>query len=283
MTLKKRRVILIICIIVLFIIVPIVILYNYGYRINSKLQITQTGGLYISSPLRDAKIIIDNKEKSFGIFSKDVLLQSLIPKIYSVAVIKKEYWPWFKDLEVKEKLVTEARSFLVPINPNGEIISPEQSNTDENTDIIKKLKKTIEIPKKFANEEEEKLFFSRFTEDKKERLWWEPEKNEIKVEWLDKKDTLPYYFCLETDKCDMSITIINTLSNIRNIDFYPGRKDVFIMASQNGIFAVEIDGRGSRNVQPIYKGKEPTFITYNDLNLIYILDDNNLIKINLGL
>ncbi len=283
MTLRKRRVILIICIIALFIIVPIVILYNYGYRINSKLQITQTGGLYISSPIRDAKIIIDNKEKSFGIFNKDVLLQSLIPKTYSVAVIKEKYWPWYKDLEVKGRIVTEARSFLIPIDPNGEIIPSEQLNVDENVDIMNEFKKITNIPKKFKDEEEKKLFFSRFTKDEKERLWWEPEKNEIKVEWLDKEEIIPYYFCLETNKCMMSMVIINTISNVKNVDFYPGRKDVIIMASQNGVFAIEIDGRGNRNIQPIYKGKEPTFITYKNMNLIYILDDNNLIKINLEL
>jgi hypothetical protein len=147
MTLKKRRVILIICIIVLIIIIPIVILYNYGYRINSQFQIVQTGGLYISSPIRDAKIIIDNKEKSFGIFNKDVLLQSLIPKTYSVAVIKEKYWPWFKDLEVKGRIVTEARSFLVPIDPNGEIIPSEQLNVDENVDIMNEFKKITNIQK----------------------------------------------------------------------------------------------------------------------------------------
>ncbi|MEK7576002.1 MAG: hypothetical protein AAB491_02905 [Patescibacteria group bacterium] len=283
MTLRKRRVILIICIIVLIIIIPAVILYNYGYRINSKFQIVQTGGLYIWSPVRDAKIIIDNKEKSFGIFNKDVLLQSLMPKTYSVAVIKEGYWPWFKNLEVKERLVTEARSFLVPINPNGEIIPLEQSNVDQNADIMKEFKKIINIPKKFKNEEEKKLFFSRFTKDEKGRLWWEPEKNEVRIEWLGKEDTIPYYFCLETGKCNMDTVIINTISAIRNVDFYPGRKDVIIMASQNGVFAVEIDGRGNRNVQPIYKGKEPSFITYKDMNPIYILDDNNLIKINLEL
>jgi hypothetical protein len=81
----------------------------------------------------------------------------------------------------------------------------------------------------------------------------------------------------------MSMVIINTISNVKNVDFYPGRKDVIIMASQNGVFAIEIDGRGNRNIQPIYKGKEPTFITYKNMNLIYILDDNNLIKINLEL
>ncbi|MCH7883160.1 hypothetical protein IIA95_01965 [Patescibacteria group bacterium] len=101
---------------------------------------------------------------------------------------------------------------------------------------------------------------------------WHGDSREIWVEWL-RDGPLPYYFKVKKEM------IFHTRSEIKNISFYPGRDDVILLAIENGVFALEIDGRGTRNFQPIYKGKDPTFARLDDA--IYILDQGVLSKIEL--
>ncbi|MBI2628028.1 MAG: hypothetical protein HYW71_01165 [Candidatus Niyogibacteria bacterium] len=116
--------------------------------------------------------------------------------------------------------------------------------------------------------------FIRFDKHKKLKIWLEKD-NEIWTEWLEKNLPLPYYLSAEKEM------IIKTRSPIKNIDFFPLREDVIIFAAENGIFALEIDGRGNRNMQPIYKGKNPTFAVRPSQKTVYVLDGGALSKIEL--
>ncbi len=68
---------------------------------------------------------------------------------------------------------------------------------------------------------------------------------------------------------------------IKAINFYKDRQDVVIVASLNGVFALEITETEAtiQNLHPIYKGQNPTFVKKDD-NYIYILDNNNLMMVN---
>jgi len=132
-------------------------------------------------------------------------------------------------------------------------------------------------PEDFLSENENQNFsrrFVKFDKHKKLEIWLEKD-NEIWVEWLKKDNPLPYYLSGEKEM------IIKTRSLIKNIDFFPSREDVIIFAAENGIFALEIDGRGNRNMQPIYKGKNPTFTVNSSQKIVYILDNGALSKIEL--
>jgi len=63
------------------------------------------------------------------------------------------------------------------------------------------------------------------------------------------------------------------------LDFYKDRQDVVIIASGDGIYALEIDSKNIQNFQPIYKGAHPLFVKKDNLTL-YILDNNNLMLVN---
>ncbi|QQG46277.1 MAG: PEGA domain-containing protein [Candidatus Niyogibacteria bacterium] len=86
------------------------------------------------------------------------------------------------------------------------------------------------------------------------------------VNWL--ATPLPYFLSSSDE------LVFETKSQIRGASFFPKRSDLAVIAFANGIFASEIDGRGSRNIQPIYKGKNPQFTVLN--NKIYILDQGVL-------
>jgi hypothetical protein len=64
-------------------------------------------------------------------------------------------------------------------------------------------------------------------------------------------------------------------ANIRNLDFYKNRNDIFILSFGTGIFAIEADKTGTQNFQPIFDGYSPEFVK-NDSKTIYLLDNNSL-------
>lgn len=104
---------------------------------------------------------------------------------------------------------------------------------------------------------------------------WKTNTNEILAEWINTNSPLPYYMHSGKE------TVLQSKNKIKNQDFFPSRRDVIIYAAGNGVFAVELDGRGGRNMQPIYKGKDPNFAVFPSQKTIYILDDGALSQIEL--
>src|SRR3989344_5248382 len=99
------------------------------------------------------------------------------------------------------------------------------------------------------------------------------DKHEIMAEWIG-GESLPYFFIKFGENL-----IFKSKSEIRGISFFPQQRDVILISVENGIFAPEIDGRGTRNFQPLYKGKNPTFAVLDDF--VYILDDGRLFEVKL--
>jgi len=270
-SIRKRRIILLISFLIFIILVPVITLYTSGYRIDKYLHIRKTGGLYISVPLSGAKIFINEKQEGqTNLLQGGVFLQNLSPSIYSVLVAKDKFWPWAKKLKVKEGLVTEARALLVPIDPGGEILLNDISKIDK--DLISKESEILEKLLSSGNDN-----LTKIDKNKDSKIFVDSSSN-IWIEWLASNSPLPYYFCND-DECKSPLLILTSKLPLRNIDFYPSRNDILIIATQNGIFAVEVDGRGGRLLQPIYKGINPIFELEN--KTLYILDEKIFIKLNL--
>ena len=111
---------LFICFVLLFIIAaPTLVLYAQGYRLNlpytngAKL-IVKTGGLFLKVDPKQADIYINgNLSKQTDFFFGSSLIENLLPRKYSIEVKKAGYKTWSKDLEIREKEVTEARNILL--------------------------------------------------------------------------------------------------------------------------------------------------------------------------
>jgi len=90
-------------------------MYSQGYRFDvKKMRFLETGGIYIKTMPSDAIVTIDNdyKNRTSG-FSKDVLIQNLLPENHNIKIEKENYYSWEKTLEVKEKKVTEAKYIIL--------------------------------------------------------------------------------------------------------------------------------------------------------------------------
>lgn len=371
MTLKKRRLWLIICILIFVIAAPAINLYIDGYRLTSDFKIIKTGGIYVYSSLDDVKIYLNNQyKKRTGIIQGGIFLQNLNPGKYTVLAAKDGFWPWQKKIEVKEELVAELRPVLVSQNPVGETIlrgmfvklyyspfqkilalaeknkkglykinfylpnenlflNPQNSTSltqtffknsprllwKENSVIImsdpsskkepsvmvnfnlnfqtfeaKKAVKSDEaeiliMPDDFKNFKSSEMknfdfYFAKMPARKKEIIWLDSLSNTI---WFDinvNENELPYFMYNEK-KASPPLKIIAPRFAVSNIDFFPARRDAIIAAISNGIYAIELDGRGGRSVQPIYKGKQPDFAIFKGEKTIYILDGGNLSRVEL--
>ncbi len=123
--------------------------------------------------------------------------------------------------------------------------------------------------------------YQKFTSQNKEQLQWDDKTNEIWLKWLADKNTIPYYLC-DIKPCESADYLISSYKYpVKNAEFFPGRRDLLIAAVQNSVFALEMDGRGGRLSQPIYKGKNPTFTVFPNEKTAYVLDEGVLIAINL--
>ncbi len=130
-----------------------------------------------------------------------------------------------------------------------------------------------ELPSK--NDVEKEALNARLDDRKFVRAEYLENEGILKASWLE-NTIYPYYFS------DLDEILIHD-KKIRDFEFYPGRSDALIAAYGNGIWALEIDKRGGRNIFSIYKGREPEFKIPYGLDSIYALDAGNLISIKLAL
>lgn len=341
MTKKTRTHILWAALLLFFLAAPPVLLYANGWRITSDFSLKRVGGIFISAGTTGAEIYIDGDfQKKTNILQQGLFMQGLTPDKISIIVAKEGYWPWAKDLEVKESFVTEARAFLVPQDITGNtILEGKYSNIYEvpgEKILMLEKKSTNDFSYDFFIPQERRLItvvrgisalsssvpFKTFEEDggdlylifpsktvhvqfdmtsgtataditanraidgslpsfphkilidshEQSRIWLSRDNTEIRAEWT-QEPPLPYYFI------EKETTIFSSPHIIRSFDFYGSRRDVILFAVENNIFAIELDGRSTRNFQPLYKGREPRFVSIG--NIIYILEGNFLLEAKL--
>jgi hypothetical protein len=95
--------------------IPTVILYCQGYRFDFETKkIIKTGGLAFKTQPKNCEVYINDKltKKTDFIFG-EVFIKNLLPKKYNIKIKKQGFFDWEKNLEVKEKMVTEAKNVLL--------------------------------------------------------------------------------------------------------------------------------------------------------------------------
>ncbi len=128
MTRKTRRILFLVCCSLFLLTAPTVVLYFQGYRVDlNKRRLTQTGGLFIKAIPKQVEVYLDGKliKKTDFLFGS-ALIENLLPRKYEILLQKRGYFPWKKNLEIKEKEVTEARNVvLFPENLSFEHLTKE--------------------------------------------------------------------------------------------------------------------------------------------------------------
>lgn len=127
-----RKTIFIFFVLLFIIAAPSLALYAQGYRLNlpytngAKL-IVKTGGVFLKVNPKQADVYVNgNLSEQTDFFLGSSLVENLLPRKYNIEVKKSGYKPWNKNLEVKEKEVTEARNIL--LFPEKLAFSPVEEN-----------------------------------------------------------------------------------------------------------------------------------------------------------
>jgi len=292
----KRRIYFYTMVIVFVFIVPVIALYSTGYRLDENFSIVQTGGIHVSAPMPNALMTIgDERYKRSGTFYRDWFVQNLTPGTYTVRVSKESYWTWSKEITVKEQEVANAFSFMVPKDPEIEeidavLIQPPESAGGATTTIanprfeelqtaFRKAKQSIEEPatRTSTSSDARASAYDQVSPDESVALW--RKHNQLFATWLEDERFLPRYFCRD-DVCEKTVVVHFSFSPITYFDFFPGRSDITLVATQHSVFAIEIDKRGTQNIQPVYKGESPTFIVEN--GTVYIEDNGRIFSVSLS-
>lgn len=179
-----------------------------------------------------------------------------------VIVTKNGYWPWIKEVTMNRGETKKFHSFNVPTQSSGSIITRNDPDYDSIIeDIENSALPTPDTPLASANGD-----ISIFIEE-----------GAIVAKWTGPGNTLPYYFCL-VDGCKDELVVSAPTDTIRNVSFFRDRSDVIIYSTQNGIFAAELNKDGEQNVQSIYKGTSPEFVS-SGASSLYVLDGETLLEI----
>lgn len=68
------------------------------------------------------------------------------------------------------------------------------------------------------------------------------------------------------------------IQNVSYADYAPGRTDVLLVATNDGIYAVGIEKSEHPNFQPVYKGENPLFVKATD-NTLYIKEGDAIFHV----
>ncbi len=130
MTKKIRTILFLICLFLFLTIAPSIIFYSQGYRFDfdppgGGKKISQTGGFFLNILPKQSEIYLDGKlVKKTDFFFGSALSDNLLPKKYKIEVKKDGFFPWEKNLEIKEKQVTDAKNIILfPKNPEFNLLT----------------------------------------------------------------------------------------------------------------------------------------------------------------
>jgi len=117
---KNQRTIFFFAMVAIFLIIgPSIIMYSQGYRFDiKKFQFVETGGIYIKAFPEEADLYINDEYiNKTSFFTRDILIQNLLPENYNIRIEKEGYHFWEKNLEIESKKVTEAK-YIILFNEN---------------------------------------------------------------------------------------------------------------------------------------------------------------------
>jgi hypothetical protein len=139
MSKRMKRILFLVCLLLFIVVVPLAVVYSQGYKVdfvNGGFKISKTGGLFIKASPKQADVYLNNPNSAHKIESKktdfffgSLLIENLFPKTYKIEVAKEGYISWQKNLEIKEKEVTEAKNIILfPKDPGLTVFSRELEN-----------------------------------------------------------------------------------------------------------------------------------------------------------
>lgn len=215
---------------------------------------SNAGGIVLTNVPAGASVYVDNAvAKSNAPKSGRVSLGDIAPGEHTILVASGDsHWPWAKRITLLEDEKLSFNVFLLPVKPQVVKDDALQTQLSADPERASLLRNSMGI-----TATKEKPILSK---DQGVALWIEDQ--EIRVRWQGDLDATPPSFC--NPGCKRELVILSATVPVRSLAFYGDRNDVILFAANDGIYALEIDSRGTQNFQPLYLGTEPSFTTETD-------------------
>ncbi len=304
---KTRRISWALLFLIFLAVSPFILYYSFGYRFDEKLGLVETGGVYIHSDVSNTQVFVNGDYfKNNGVLLKNILIQKLNPEqIHVIDMIKDGYHSWHKELPVVEGLVTEASALMLPVEIDSVAIYPYLDTAGNGTttaqiagrrlienreyeetlalfndalaatstmvDALPDIDSDIEtdVPDYFVKlGVTDPTLLVNLIERGDQMAWLD--NGNIVMHWVGETDATPFYYCVPLE-CRTTLSL-DWASDIIRFDLMPGRNEIALVLNADGLWAVEMDDRSERNIQPVYMGKGIDF-RINDSDRIIVSDD----------
>lgn len=231
----------------------------------SSARTAQSGSIILDSPLEAGTTVFLNNKRVLRVqdSTEPLVLDGLSVGTHTIVVGKDGHWPWSKELVLANGEQVTVHPFVVPQEPALTVLTKEHND--------------------YAPAQEQ---FSTYTLPNADTpllsstgsvaLWIS--ENALHARWLAEREP-PEAFCF-AGTCNRALIVLPADKPIRNVAFFGNRDTVVVFGSENGIFALELDKRGTQNFQPLYLGTAPEFVFVAEDRMV-IRDEGTLFALQL--
>jgi hypothetical protein len=292
---KKIRNFLIVIFGIIFILaIPTVILYSQGYRFDFETKkIIKTGGFAFKTYPKSCEIYLNDKfvKKTDFIFG-EVFIKNLLPKKYNVKIKKQGLLTWEKNLEVREKMVTEAKNvILFPEKPNFSLLFSDIENyyfsPDGNKIILEKnLDSNRELSVLNLENNHESLILEEADLNKKgfeiSDLKWSPDSKKILLE-AKTKEKIEYFIIDILKETDNYIFPIDYATSPKKILFNnrDSQEIFFLEENKAGITGLIKSNYYKKSLSKLPIGNVEAYGLFNE-NIFWLSKEGFLSKADLS-
>lgn len=289
LSLGTRRLFATLFFILFIIILPVVVLYASGYRLQGFLLVT-TGGIHISVPVSGAAITLNGEDiERSSLFSKAFFLDNLEPGSYVIQATLDGYYPWSKNLVVESRLVTDVSMLAVP--QPLRVLELEVQTATSSAPVADVVSSSATSTTKSVSETEFERVAASFATtttalvptgtttpgsktppaDAEGGAALIIEDGDISVRW-ERNAPPPSSFCSRPSLCTTRFFLEHGEQTATDAHFFNG--GVVYRTLESGVFFVEADIRQPRLLAPIYSKPAAEFRIMS--GALYIKDGGTL-------
>ncbi|KUK66351.1 MAG: transmembrane(s)proteins 9..31 [Parcubacteria bacterium 34_609] len=293
-------------VIIFLIIGPSIIMYSQGYRFDiKKFQFVETGGLYIKAFPEEVQLYINDKYiNKTSFFTRDILVQNLLPDNYNIRVEKDGYHSWKKNLEIdvkkdSPKLISRDKVDAFTID-NNSIIALRGNEVIKLYDLVRAEEPLYSFEYYNKNSDYQIVFIEKelfIIEDNKNLYFLNKENNsfENKINAQSELRYTPFFNKIlfyddnniwlmplkryESPFFKDAYSIINIASFDEKIDIIRWLNgDYFVFTLDKKIYISEIDNRDNLNMFDLGKNNVSNLFFNGNTKKLYILNDDELLE-----
>ncbi len=275
MTKKSRTILFFLLLAVFAVISPTIIMYSQGYRFDfSKMEFLKTGGIYVKVYPAGAGVWIDGHYKSVtAAFSRDLLVQNLLPKDHKIEIKKDGYQQWEKTLPVEEMKVSEAKYVIlfpndIPFSSIEKNVSDFYPYPNDNKMILATTDSRLlsyDADKNISTELAKNINVAD--------VYFSPNRTNVII-----KTKTNLYYLLHLDQKIITPTQLKNLSiKIKNLAFDPNSDSIIYYQLNSQIY--KLDTSKSLAPQLFKKEKVSTFVLSG--SSMYSLENGDLYRTNI--